>query len=206
MGFLQRGLPLRQLASAQKFTAPSTTPLRLVLASSAQGLPKASMPARLSSSSASVSAAHGRGHSTVLSDPMTGEPTGHHDIDASALIIEENKTLREPPPSSSLVFGHSFADHMLAVNWNGATGWAAPRIQPYGPLTLDPSSVIFHYAPSLFEGMKAYKDVEGRVRLFRPDMNMKRMNTSAERMALPVSSALDIYNPVSHLPHPAKVI
>lgn len=123
---------------------------------------------------------------------MTGEVTGYPDIDAAALVIEENKTLREPPPSSSLVFGHSFADHMLSIQWSGASGWAAPRIQPYAPLTLDPSSVIFHYAPSLFEGMKAYKDVQGRIRLFRPDMNMKRMNTSAERLALPVSHAYEL--------------
>ncbi|MCO5588406.1 hypothetical protein L7F22_042362 [Adiantum nelumboides] len=65
--------------------------------------------------------------------PMTGEPTGHHDIDASALIIEENKTLREPPPSSSLVFGHSFADHMLAVNWNGATDGPPQGSSRMGP-------------------------------------------------------------------------
>lgn len=76
---------------------------------------------------------------------------------------------------------------MLTVSWNSASGWAPPSIQPYAPLTLDPSSVIFHYAPSLFEGMKAYKDVQGRVRLFRPDMNMARLNSSATRIALPVS-------------------
>lgn len=74
---------------------------------------------------------------------------------------------------------------MLSVPWNSATGWDAPKIHPYSPLQLDPSAVIFHYAPSLFEGMKAYKDVNGRVRLFRPDMNMQRMNTSAARIALP---------------------
>lgn len=121
------------------------------------------------------------------SDPMTGEPTGYHDLDASALVIQQTKSPKQPPPSSTLVFGHSFSDHMLTVSWNSASGWAPPSIQPYAPLTLDPSSVIFHYAPSLFEGMKAYKDVQGRVRLFRPDMNMARLNSSATRIALPVS-------------------
>ena len=127
--------------------------------------------------------------SAVHTDPMTGETTGHNDIDAAALIVEANTAPKQPPPAASLVFGHSFSDHMLSVPWNSSSGWAAPRIHPYAPLTLDPSSVIFHYAPSLFEGMKAYKDVQGRIRLFRPDMNMARMNVSAHRIALPVSVA-----------------
>jgi branched-chain amino acid aminotransferase len=118
---------------------------------------------------------------------MTGEATGYKDIDASALLFEASTTLREPPPSASLVFGRSFADHMLSIPWNSASGWAAPRIHPHAPITLDPSALVFHYGPCLFEGMKAYKDVNGRVRMFRPDMNMARMNTSAHRIALPVS-------------------
>jgi branched-chain amino acid aminotransferase len=125
--------------------------------------------------------------SAVHTDPMTGETSGYNDIDASSVIIEATKSPKQPPPSSSLVFGHSFSDHMLSIPWNSSSGWSSPRIHSYSPLTLDPSSVIFHYAPSLFEGMKAYKDVNGGVRLFRPDMNMARMNISASRIALPVS-------------------
>ena len=116
---------------------------------------------------------------------MTGEPTGLSDLDASSLRVTRTTAPRTPPPSQSLVFGANFSDHMLSIPWNSATGWAAPHIHPYAPLQLDPSAVIFHYAPSLFEGMKAYKDVNGNIRLFRPDMNMKRMNTSAARIALP---------------------
>ena len=55
-----------------------------------------------------------------------------------------------------------------------------------GPLSLEPSATVLHYAQTIFEGMKAYKDKEDKVRLFRPDMNMKRMQTSARRIALPV--------------------
>lgn len=55
-----------------------------------------------------------------------------------------------------------------------------------GPLAIDPSATVFHYAHCLFEGLKAYRDTNGKVTLFRPDMNMKRMNTSAERVAMPV--------------------
>jgi len=56
---------------------------------------------------------------------------------------------------------------------------------PYGPLSLEPSCTVFHYAQTLFEGMKAYRNEQGKVTLFRPDMNMKRMVTSAKRIALP---------------------
>lgn len=107
-------------------------------------------------------------------------------LDASRLTIERNSAPRKPPPSDKLVFGQTFTNHMLTVPWNVSTGWGEPKIQPYGPFTLDPSSVIFHYAPSLFEGLKAYRAPDGSVRLFRPDKNAERMNRSAERIALPV--------------------
>lgn len=130
---------------------------------------------------------------------MTGEPTGYNDLDAQALMIEKTQSPKQPPVSSTLVFGHSFSDHMLSIKWNSHTGWAPPVIHPYGPLTLDPSSVIFHYAPSLFEGMKAYKDVQGRIRLFRPDMNMARLNTSATRIALPTCSGKELTKLIANL-------
>lgn len=60
-----------------------------------------------------------------------------------------------------------------------------PRITPYQNLSLDPASCVFHYAFTAFEGMKAYKDAKGNVRLFRPDKNMERLNRSAARIALP---------------------
>lgn len=127
-------------------------------------------------------------HSTKT-DPTTGKLARSRmsALDASQLQIEKTKTPRQRPPSESLVFGSSFSDHMLVVSWNSETGWSAPKIQPYAPLTLEPSSAIFHYALSLFEGMKAYKGKDGKCRLFRPDMNMRRMNLSADRLVLPVS-------------------
>lgn len=78
---------------------------------------------------------------------------------------------------------------MLVIPWSSSSGWSAPKIQPYQPLALDPSATIFHYAPSLFEGMKAYKGEDGKVRLFRPDKNMERMIRSAARLAFPVRPA-----------------
>ncbi|WP_350292391.1 branched-chain amino acid aminotransferase [uncultured Croceitalea sp.] len=84
----------------------------------------------------------------------------------------------------NLSFGSVFSDHMLECTYkNGA--WEAPKVVPYQPITLDPSSKIFHYGQSIFEGMKAYKDTEGGVWLFRPSDNQKRLNISAKRMAIP---------------------
>ncbi|PAV22319.1 branched-chain amino acid aminotransferase II [Pyrrhoderma noxium] len=126
-----------------------------------------------------------RYNAKVSQDPMTGELTSLPDIEPARLKIVKNTSPRPPPPSSSLVFGQVFTDHMLTIPWTANNGWQAPTIQPYGPLSLDPSCTVFHYAQTLFEGMKAYRDENGKVTMFRPDMNMKRMNTSAERIALP---------------------
>src|SRR3954453_12194798 len=74
---------------------------------------------------------------------------------------------------------------MITVEWNKTHGWLTPRIIPYQNLSLDPATCVFHYAFECFEGMKAYKDKQGRIRLFRPDKNMARFNASAARIALP---------------------
>jgi branched-chain amino acid aminotransferase len=77
------------------------------------------------------------------------------------------------------------SDHLLEVDWDVEKGWGKPRIIPYGPLPLDPAASCLHYAIECFEGMKAYIDQRGDIRLFRPDMNMTRMNNSARRLLLP---------------------
>lgn len=74
---------------------------------------------------------------------------------------------------------------MLAIEWTAAEGWQAPRIMPYQNLSLDPATCVFHYAFECFEGMKAYKNPQGQIRLFRPDRNMARFNMSCARIALP---------------------
>jgi branched-chain amino acid aminotransferase len=81
---------------------------------------------------------------------------------------------------------------MLSIEWTATDGWLPPQITPYQNLSLDPATCVFHYAFECFEGMKAYRDSKGRVRLFRPDKNMERFNKSAARIALPTfdSSAL----------------
>ena len=85
---------------------------------------------------------------------------------------------------SNLDFGRVFSDHMLGCDYADGK-WQSPKIIPYQPITLEPSSKIFHYGQSIFEGMKAYKDDQGDVFLFRPEDNCKRLNISAKRLAMP---------------------
>lgn len=99
--------------------------------------------------------------------------------------MELTKNPKEKTPLPELLFGRNFTDHMLTCEWDAETGWAAPRIHPYGNLSITPSASALHYASECFEGLKAYKDGNGQVRLFRPHMNIARFVTSAQRLALP---------------------
>tara|TARA_R110000868_G_scaffold14075_3_gene65707 strand:+ start:3393 stop:4460 length:1068 start_codon:yes stop_codon:yes gene_type:complete len=101
------------------------------------------------------------------------------------ITVEKSKTSKiDQVDFDNLSFGSVFTDHMLVCDYkNGA--WDMPKIVPYAPITLDPSAKIFHYGQSIFEGMKAYKDTDENVWLFRPLDNHKRLNISAKRMAIP---------------------
>ncbi|MGI5273875.1 branched-chain amino acid aminotransferase [Nonomuraea sp. CA-218870] len=82
-------------------------------------------------------------------------------------------------------FGQVFTDHMVSIDYTEGRGWHDARLEPYAPLTLDPATSVFHYAQELFEGLKAYRQVNGSVVMFRPYANAARFNRSAERMAMP---------------------
>lgn len=84
----------------------------------------------------------------------------------------------------NLTFGRTFTDHMFICDFENDE-WQTPRITPYQPMTMDPSARVFHYGQAVFEGMKAYKDEDGKVWLFRPEDNFKRINKSAARLAMP---------------------
>lgn len=92
---------------------------------------------------------------------------------------------KEKPAPETLGFGKVFTDHMFITDYTDEKGWHDHRIVPYQPLTLDPASVIFHYGQTVFEGLKAYKDTAGNVRLFRPEKNMERLNRSNNRLSMP---------------------
>ncbi|TMW61622.1 hypothetical protein Poli38472_010685 [Pythium oligandrum] len=108
-----------------------------------------------------------------------------HDIKAANIEIHRTDAPKAKLPNEKLTFGTSFTDHMLEVDWERGHGWKNPVIRPYGPIPMDPASSCLHYALQCFEGMKAYKDAKGKIRLFRPDMNMKRLNSSMQRLLLP---------------------
>ncbi|MBR0144251.1 MAG: branched-chain amino acid aminotransferase [Clostridia bacterium] len=101
----------------------------------------------------------------------------------------EIKICRNPSPkekpSGKLGFGRIFTDHMFVMNYTAGRGWHDARIVPYGPLSLDPSAMVFHYAQEIFEGLKAYRTASGEIRLFRPYENARRMNNSADRLCMP---------------------
>ena len=100
------------------------------------------------------------------------------------LIRPIQKSKIESVDFENLSFGTIFSDHMFICDYaDGA--WGEPEIIPYAPIQLDPSASALHYGQAIFEGMKAYKDDHGDVWLFRPDQNIKRLNKSAERLAIP---------------------
>ena len=114
---------------------------------------------------------------------------------AMKIKIVENETQKELIPESELGFGKYFTDHMFVMDYEEGRGWYDARIVPFGYISLHPASTVLHYGAEIFEGLKAYRTGDGGVQLFRPTENIKRMNTSAERMCLPQideGEALDI--------------
>ncbi|MBM7643947.1 branched-chain amino acid aminotransferase [Scopulibacillus daqui] len=102
-------------------------------------------------------------------------------------VIELVKTneKKSKPSVGSLGFGKYFTDYMFVMDYTKDKGWHGPKITPYEPLVLEPSSMVFHYGQAIFEGLKAYKTKEGKVLLFRPDKNIRRLNLSCERISIP---------------------
>ncbi len=99
--------------------------------------------------------------------------------------IELTKTPKQKPNPDDLKFGTVFTDHMFVMDYDPENGWHDGKIVPYAPIQLDPACSVFHYGQEMFEGLKAYKTKEGKVQLFRPDMNAKRTNNTNERMCMP---------------------
>ncbi|WP_435255502.1 branched-chain amino acid aminotransferase [Tenacibaculum sp. A30] len=97
-------------------------------------------------------------------------------------LIQESKI--DTVDFNNLAFGRIFSDHMLVCDFKDGE-WKTPQIMPYGPMTFEPSARVFHYGQAVFEGMKAYKDDNDDVFLFRPDENFHRINMSGERLAMP---------------------
>ena len=100
----------------------------------------------------------------------TNQPTAAADLD---------KILANPG------FGQHFTDHMVTIDWSTDKGWHDAQVRPYGPISLDPATNVFHYGQAIFEGLKAYRHADGSISTFRPEQNAKRMQHSAHRLAMP---------------------
>lgn len=100
--------------------------------------------------------------------------------------IEFNSNPKElPDKDDPLKFGTIFTDHMFIMDYTLGQGWHDARIIPYQPICLDPSAMVFHYGQEMFEGLKAYKTKDGRILLFRPDMNARRTNRTCKILCMP---------------------
>uniref|UniRef100_A0AC34F3P3 Branched-chain-amino-acid aminotransferase n=1 Tax=Panagrolaimus sp. ES5 TaxID=591445 RepID=A0AC34F3P3_9BILA len=98
---------------------------------------------------------------------------------------EPSQMLPKPTTLDGLKFGHSFADHMMEADWHIDNGWTKALISPLHNFNLHPGAKVLHYAIELFEGMKAYRGVDNKIRIFRPEQNMERMRRTAARSSLP---------------------
>ncbi|MGV9193308.1 branched-chain amino acid aminotransferase [Microbacterium sp. MC2] len=119
------------------------------------------------------------------------DPTAQADADLAPLEFAVTKNLAATSPQRRAEiladpgFGTSFTDHMVDICWSAKGGWHRPRVQPYGPISLDPAAAVLHYGQEIFEGIKAYRHADGSIHTFRPEQNARRLQRSARRLALP---------------------
>ena len=99
-------------------------------------------------------------------------------------VRNENSKPR-PADESKLGFGRIFTDHMFMMDYDSANGWHDMRVVPFDYIPVHPASTVFHYGAEIFEGLKAYRTADGKIQMFRPVENIRRMNNSAERLCLP---------------------
>jgi len=106
-------------------------------------------------------------------------------MEITVLPLPADKMKTKFKDESHLGFGKLFTDRMFLAEWSAGKGWHDARVKPYEPFMLDPACLVLHYAQEIFEGLKAYKWEDGRVALFRPEMNARRFQSSADRLCMP---------------------
>jgi branched-chain amino acid aminotransferase len=92
---------------------------------------------------------------------------------------------KQKPADDTLAFGKVLTDHIFLMNYEEGRGWFNPRIEPYGPLSLDPATSVLHYGQAIFDGLKAFRGDDGQIRLFRAERHAERFNRSAQIMCMP---------------------
>jgi branched-chain amino acid aminotransferase len=113
-------------------------------------------------------------------------------------VVYGDKIKEKPIKGSPLGFGKIFTDHMFLMDYSDGQ-WRNPRIVPYAPISIDPATMVLHYAQETFEGLKAYRNDRGEIFLFRPDMNAKRFQHSNERLCMPTIPEEDFVQAVKEL-------
>ncbi|MGA3402500.1 MAG: aminotransferase class IV [Acetobacteraceae bacterium] len=101
------------------------------------------------------------------------------------IAITRTTQPKQPPADETLAFGKAFTDHMFLMEYDEGRGWHDPRIVPYAPFTLDPATCVLHYGQAIFDGLKAFRGPDGRVRLFRLPDHARRLNRSAHYLCIP---------------------
>jgi branched-chain amino acid aminotransferase len=102
------------------------------------------------------------------------------------ITITKTTDPKQKPSDDILGFGRYFSDHMFLMDYDPEKGWNDPRVVPYAPLQLDPAAMCLHYGQELFEGLKAYRGADGKIRLFRYKDNIRRFNRSCSRLDIPL--------------------
>lgn len=102
-----------------------------------------------------------------------------------SLRITPSKHPKPRVADPELGFGQVFTDHMLVMDYAQGIGWHDARIEPYGPMSLDPATLVLHYGQAVFDGFKAFRSSTGEVVLFRPKDHIARLNTSSARLCIP---------------------
>ncbi|ELR08649.1 hypothetical protein VC83_03874 [Pseudogymnoascus destructans] len=122
-------------------------------------------------------------------------------LDASKLTRTRTTTPRTVPALDDPIRNvSSFAtDHMITCTWNVNSGWGIPELKPYGPFSIMPTASVLHYATECFEGLKCYRGYDGKLRLFRPDCNAKRLLMSSARIALPTFDTAEVEKLITEL-------
>lgn len=115
------------------------------------------------------------------------------------ITFKKAEILKEHPEDSALGFGTIFTDYMFNMDYSPEAGWHNPRIEPYGPIAMDPATMVLHYGQAIFEGLKAYRTDSGDVQLFRPKDNLARFNKSAHRLCIPELDEAFLLNALKEL-------
>ncbi len=105
--------------------------------------------------------------------------------DRMQITITKADQLKSKPDDAKLDFGTLFTDHMFNMDYHPDKGWHNPRIEPYTSIAMDPATMVLHYGQGIFEGLKAYRTDSGKIQLFRPANNFKRLNRSAGMLCIP---------------------